>query len=1133
VKILRIAGENLASLAAAFEVDLAGAVLGPAGLFAITGPTGAGKSTLLDALCLALFDRAPRLGGRRDAAKIGRDEITSIAAHDVRSLVRRGATSAWAEVDFEGSDGHGYRARWSVRRARNRVDGRLRDQELTLTSLATGDAFGGTRTETLEAIRARLGLSFDQFRRSALLAQGDFAAFLRADAAERADLLERMTGTEIYGAVSAAAFVRARDLAAAVKACELGHAQIAVLDDDARAAASARSIEATAAAAEAAAGLRAAEAADAWAATAAALGRELTIARALAERTHAAITDADPLRARLARAEAAQAARPAWRARADARREAERAAAAIGAATDAHATAEAARARAEATEGELRDLLGGLVERWPEIRASENRTPARPDLAAIRARLAVAEPALVRDAELAALAADWPRWAAALDREAAASAAVTAAERSVVEQTATVAAAIARAAATDATRAAASEALEAAQQKATAADRRVTVRPDDARRALTAAEHRARATLRLGDTVAIARAAAAAISAAADLEATARAEAAAADRDHAAAGAELARTGAILGEAERSHERTRVAAGLAHERAALVEGEPCPLCGAEAHPWAARGALDALVAEHAARVAELRGQLTAVQQRVAEASAGGRAARDRADQARAAAITARATRDRAAQTWLTDLAALGELALESDPSTAGAEALARDRAATAERDRLRVAATLTAAENSDRDAREAHASALARRNDLDHADRDHADATARATRAEAALRDAHGARDQARAGHADAIAQLAHGLAPIGGWRGDLERDRRAFASALAQRIARWRTHRDELAAALRDLAGEAEQAASRRLTAERAAAAAAAATAAARADADRAAATLATADAALTALLAEAGLAAEAVAEVDHDPELAARARAELADLDRAAAAAAAVLDERTRRIAAHDATRPTEAAPDLIAARAAAIATDEAARTAALAVRLDDDARARAATAAAELARVRAVAAPYEALAAVIGSHDGKAFRTFAQSLTLDALLIGANAHLDQLAPRYQLERVPRSDLELQVVDRDLGDDVRAVQSLSGGESFLVSLALALALSSLSAHDVRVRTLLIDEGFGTLDPDALDIALAVLDALQASGRQVGIISHVAGLAERIGARVAVRPIGGGKSVVQVRAAG
>ena len=113
------------------------------------------------------------------------------------------------------------------------------------------------------------------------------------------------------------------------------------------------------------------------------------------------------------------------------------------------------------------------------------------------------------------------------------------------------------------------------------------------------------------------------------------------------------------------------------------------------------------------------------------------------------------------------------------------------------------------------------------------------------------------------------------------------------------------------------------------------------------------------------------------------------------------------------------------------------------------------------------------------------MIGSHDGKLFRSFAQSLTLDQLLSVANSHLEELAPRYQLERVPQHDLELQVIDRDFGGEVRSVQSLSGGESFLVSLALALGLSSMSAHDVRVRTLLIDEGFGTLDPATLDSAL------------------------------------------------
>ncbi|MCX9458417.1 SMC family ATPase, partial [Vibrio cholerae] len=125
--------------------------------------------------------------------------------------------------------------------------------------------------------------------------------------------------------------------------------------------------------------------------------------------------------------------------------------------------------------------------------------------------------------------------------------------------------------------------------------------------------------------------------------------------------------------------------------------------------------------------------------------------------------------------------------------------------------------------------------------------------------------------------------------------------------------------------------------------------------------------------------------------------------------------------------------------------------------------------------------------------------------------------------------LAPRYALMRVPGSTLALQVVDHDMGDEVRAVESLSGGETFLISLALALALASLCADTRRLGSLFIDEGFGTLDPDSLEQALACLDALQADGRQIGVISHVSTLVERIGTRIAVESLGGGRSRIRV----
>ena len=172
-------------------------------------------------------------------------------------------------------------------------------------------------------------------------------------------------------------------------------------------------------------------------------------------------------------------------------------------------------------------------------------------------------------------------------------------------------------------------------------------------------------------------------------------------------------------------------------------------------------------------------------------------------------------------------------------------------------------------------------------------------------------------------------------------------------------------------------------------------------------------------------------------------------------------------------------------------------------------------------------ELAAQQAVADHWQRLSDLIGSASGAKLRTFAQSLTLERLLLEANAQLAELSPRYRLERVPGTDLALQVVDLNMGDEVRSVDSLSGGESFLVSLALALALSSLSSRQTQVESLFIDEGFGTLDPDSLDLALASLDSLQAAGRQIGVISHVQTLVERIGVQVRVEALGCGESRV------
>ena len=145
-----------------------------------------------------------------------------------------------------------------------------------------------------------------------------------------------------------------------------------------------------------------------------------------------------------------------------------------------------------------------------------------------------------------------------------------------------------------------------------------------------------------------------------------------------------------------------------------------------------------------------------------------------------------------------------------------------------------------------------------------------------------------------------------------------------------------------------------------------------------------------------------------------------------------------------------------------------------------------------------------------------------QGDKYRRFAQGLTLDHLLHLANLHLSRLHGRYLLRRKPEGELELDIVDSWQGDTPRDTRTLSGGEAFLVSLALALALSDLVSHKTSIDSLFLDEGFGTLDADTLEIALDALDRLNDSGKMIGIISHVEALKERIAVQVRVEKGGG-----------
>ncbi len=155
------------------------------------------------------------------------------------------------------------------------------------------------------------------------------------------------------------------------------------------------------------------------------------------------------------------------------------------------------------------------------------------------------------------------------------------------------------------------------------------------------------------------------------------------------------------------------------------------------------------------------------------------------------------------------------------------------------------------------------------------------------------------------------------------------------------------------------------------------------------------------------------------------------------------------------------------------------------------------------------------------------LIGSADGKKFRNFAQGLTFEMMTIYANRQLRKMTDRYLLVRDASQPLELNVIDNYQAGEVRSTKNLSGGESFLVSLALALGLSHMASRNVRVDSLFLDEGFGTLDAEALEMAIETLAGLRQDGKLIGVISHVTALRERISTQIQVTPETGGRSTI------
>ena len=186
MKICKLKLKNLNSFRESVEIDFEKSPLDDASLVAITGPTGAGKTTLLDAICVALYGKTPRLSGS--------------GKQNPHHLISHGEKEGFAEVRFI-ANGTQYHATWSAKQSGSpRVELRYADNEKLITDkLSTrGKSLGSSQNTVSEEVESILGLDFDAFRRSVMLAQGEFAAFLKASNEERRTILEATAGVSIY-----------------------------------------------------------------------------------------------------------------------------------------------------------------------------------------------------------------------------------------------------------------------------------------------------------------------------------------------------------------------------------------------------------------------------------------------------------------------------------------------------------------------------------------------------------------------------------------------------------------------------------------------------------------------------------------------------------------------------------------------------------------------------------------------------------------------------------------------------------------------------------------------------------------------------------------------------------------------
>ena len=1020
MKILAIRGKNLASLEGEFAVDFTSEPLVSAGLFAITGPTGAGKSTLLDALCLALFDKTPRMNrARENGVSLPDVSDKTLSQNDCRSLLRRGTAEGYAEADFQALNGELYRTRWAVRRARGRAEGSLQPSEMRLYNLSTGVEEQGGKGEILRRVTQLLGLSFDQFTRAVLLAQGDFATFLKAPEEEKADLLEKLTGTEIYSRISQLLYQHNKEMQERYNDLSRQLELIPLLTAEERAAFVAEFGACRLAEEESSKRCEVLKGQLRWLDERAGLAARRREADVEHEKARTAYDEATPRREYIGRYDLAQEIRDDYQSLrlCEESRKSEQTRLDALAVESRRCAQDLARKEAQRKDVEQKRLL--LRTDW------DASAPERLRAAELDTRLAVSHQAL------------------------------TAARKSCEKASADLAAARKM-------RLDRQSALEQARQDLASIETWQAKNRDYE----PLVGHRALIKELLSDYSRLVRERAA-------------------EEHMQADNAKLLQnyeTELAAQQEENRHLDTIMPSEVYLLRTRLVEGEPCPVCGSPHHYLTAKEA-------KTLREEELERQKKETSQRIETLTR-------HVENSRQADVLHRSRIESYRRQETERSQKLDELLHLLVPAWRQEEQLdARlDAYAASWNDKQTARVRLQSLVESlsgelpalDENLKKLESIEKNERQTLDAACRSHEELQVcrRSLLGGKPLSDVEAAHeretrrlDEQWAEENRLYNELNSRAEHLNGTMSQLTRhlsDLQQQSKAGQRRIEEWLdTHRTITASMLSEL--------------------------------------------------------------MSHTPAWVAGEKKSLALLQEQLSASATRCKERAEALLRHEtqSDKPSLDDPALLQqqlAEQSSLLRQQSARMAEIQARLDADDKNRQATA--HLVEQQAALVPekqnWERLNELYGSADGQKFRRIAQGYTLDRLLLYANLHLRGLSSRYTLQRVSRS-LALQVADNDMLGEIRSVHTLSGGESFLISLALALGLSSLSSYRMNIESLFIDEGFGSLDADTLRTAMEALEHLQIQGRKIGVISHVAEMTERIPVQVQVERVSNGCSRVRV----